>query len=98
MIENEDYELIPAMGVDDNDQAWDVRILTGEFNEAIIRFGNVQIDGKNDQLKFNFKVILAPSDYITEDNVDLQETAGKILESIIVRGFEDDAVIIDERK
>ena len=98
MTENEDYELIPAMGVDDNEQAWDIRILTGEFIETVIRFGNVQIDGKNDQLRFNFSVILAPSDYITVDNTDLQEVAGKILESVILRGFEDDAVIIDERK
>lgn len=98
MTENEDFELIPAKDVPDNEQAWDVRILTGEFNETIIRYGNVQLDGKNDELKFNFMVVLAPSDYITEDNVELQETVGRILESILLRAFEDGSAIIDERK
>jgi hypothetical protein len=98
MKENEDYVLIPAKGVDDNDQAWDVRILTGEFNETVIRFGNVQIDGKNDQLRFNFMVILAPSDYITEDNEELQGTAASILEDLLVRSIEGGTAIIDERK
>ncbi len=98
MKENEDYVLIPAKGVDDNDQAWDVRILTGEFNETVIRFGNVQIDGKNDQLRFNFMVVLAPSDYITEDNEELQGTAASILEDLLVRSIEDGTAIIDERK
>ncbi len=98
MKENENYVLIPAKGVDDNDQAWDVRILTGEFNETVIRFGNVQIDGKNDQLRFNFMVVLAPSDYITEDNEELQGTAASILEDLLVRSIEDGTAIIDERK
>ena len=98
MLENRDYQFIPARDAPDNDQAWDIRILTGEFNETVIRFGNVQLDGKNDELHFNFAVILAPSDYITLDNADLQETAGLILESIILQGFEDGSAIIDERK
>jgi len=98
MKENEDYVLIPAKGIADNDQAWDIRILTGEFNETVIRFGNVQLDGINDRLKFNFIVVLAPSDYINEKNEGLQAVAGSILEDLLVRAVEDGTAIIDEKK
>ena len=95
MKENIDYELIP---VDvDNEQAWDIRILTGEFNETVIRFGNIAVDGTKDTLTYNFFVVQAPSEYIVESNEDLQSTAGEILIDIIERGIEHDSVILDER-
>ena len=44
--EGVDYSLIP---VEDspNDQAWDVRILRGDFTETVIRYGNVALDRKS---------------------------------------------------
>jgi hypothetical protein len=93
--ENVDYELIPADV--DNEQAWDIRILTGEFNETVIRFGNIAVDGTKDALTYNFFVVQAPSEYIVESNEDLQSTAGEILIDIIERGIEDGSVVLDER-
>ena len=45
-----DYKLVP---VEDspNDQAWDVRILRGEFVETVIRYGNVAFDGSRIALR-----------------------------------------------
>lgn len=95
MKENKDYELIPA-DMPENDQAWDIRILTGEFNETIIRFGNVSADGKNGNIRFNFFVIYAPSEYINEDNKELQIVAGEILTDVIEHAIATDSLIMDE--
>ena len=37
--EEETYEFIPAD--DENEQAWNVRILEGMFNETVLQFGEV---------------------------------------------------------
>lgn len=97
MKENTDYELIPAEGVEDNEQAWDVRILTGEFNETVIRYGNVAIDGQKDALTYNFFVVTAPSEYIVESDAGLQAVVAEILVDLIERSIQDGSAIIDER-
>ncbi len=92
--ENIDYELIP---VDDNNMGWDIRILIGEFTETIIRYGNLAANEKEDHLSFNFKVIESPDQDLDETNPDLQEEAGRILNSIIARGLQDGSVVTTER-
>ena len=77
-----DYDLIP---VEDspNDQAWDFRILRGDFVETVIRYGNVAFDGKRDCLTFNFVIVYTPDPDVTTEDTDLQEHAADILEDIL---------------
>ena len=42
-IENKDYELISDENIN---EVWNVRILEGEFNEVVIRYGSIRVDGK----------------------------------------------------
>ena len=93
--ENVDYELTPA---EENEYGWNVRILLGEFPETVIRFGNIAANEKEDHLSFNFKVISSPDEDLNETNLNLQEEAGNILNSIIARGLEDGSVTTTERK
>jgi len=79
MEENVDYELVTRS--DENDH-WDIRILTGEFIETIINFGTIKVSEDGEHLNFDFSVKYSPVDD-SANNVDLQSTAGAILLSII---------------
>ena len=78
MIEGTDYELVI---VDDDDNAWACRILTGHFNETVIKFGAIAIN-EDDNLNFNFYIVETPDEYLTVDNEKLQETAAELLIAI----------------
>jgi hypothetical protein len=96
LVENVHYKLIPASDV--NDQSWDVEIISGDFVETTIRFGNVAVNEVKDNMTFNFVVINTEEpEYINPENEDLQEYAGRILTSIIERSFDDDTIIMKER-
>ena len=82
MIEGQDYALVPASAVE-NDQAWDVRILEGDFAETVIRFGNIAFDGENDCLTFNFVIVSTPDGELTTESVELQNRAADILASVL---------------
>ena len=86
VTESKDYELIP---LEDDTESWGVRILTGEFSETIIKYGNVGFEGEGDDMmmKFNFDIISTPDeDLEVETNIELQELARDILFTI----FEED--------
>lgn len=85
MSEGIDYELVPANA--DNEQAWDIRILTGDFVETVIRYGNVSFDGAEKCLKFNFKIISSPDPDLSTKDVPLQEHAADILEDVLERSY-----------
>tara|TARA_B100000085_G_C18522265_1_gene504175 strand:- start:673 stop:1002 length:330 start_codon:yes stop_codon:yes gene_type:complete len=92
-----DYKLVP---VEDspNDQAWDVRILRGEFVETVIRYGNVAFDGSRDCLTFNFMVIYTPDPDVTTETVALQEHCADILEDILATANAEGWLVAQERK
>ena len=82
VTESKDYELIP---LEDDTDAWGVRILTGEFLETVIKYGNVGFEGTGDDMvmKFNFDIISTPDeDLEVETNTELQELARDILFTI----------------
>ena len=54
MSEGIDYEMVPSPV--DNEQAWSIRFLTGPFVETVISFGNLQVNGKEEAINFNFSV------------------------------------------
>lgn len=77
--QNEDYELIPGDG-----ENWDVRILTGEYTETVLNFSKLQVSEDGEHLKFNFDIVSTPDESLdAETNIDLQNTAGMILSSIL---------------
>jgi hypothetical protein len=93
-LENTDYSLVP---VDHgNEQAWNVRIMTGEFSETIITFGNVSIDGEAEKLNFNFQVQSSPISDLDADNVDLQLECGDILSSILEDAINDKVAVMTD--
>lgn len=92
MKENKDYELIPS----DTDEAWHVRILTGDYVETVVKFGSISFNEVADHLSFNFTIVSSP-DIITEDDKKLQEYCGRILEDIIEKGIEDGSVGMKDR-
>ena len=82
VTESKDYELIP---LEDDADTWGVRILTGEFSETVIKYGNVGFEGegKDMVMKFNFDIISTPDeDLDVETNTELQELARDILFTI----------------
>ena len=78
MKENVDYELIP-----NDNESWDVRILTGDFIETLITFDVVALDEEAEQMKFDFSVKYTPTDDVTSENYELQLVAADILFDVL---------------
>jgi hypothetical protein len=91
--ENEDYELIP---IEDNPDAWGVRIKTGLFTETVVVFGAIGFNKVKDNLTFNFDVYSSPDSELTPEDTKLQKHCTKLLESIIISGIEDGTVDLVE--
>lgn len=92
------YELIP---LEDDVDAWGVRILEGPYSETVIKYGKVEFDGrgKDTYMKFNFDIIKTPDEQlVAEEDVGLQEYAGDILQDITAKGFETGATIFREKE
>jgi hypothetical protein len=93
MKENDDYELIP---LEENPDAWGVRIKSGDFVETVVCFGAIGFNKVKDNLTFSFEVVSSPDSELTPENVQLQEHCTKILEAIIVSGIEDGSVQLED--
>lgn len=96
LSEHVDYELTPSEGVE-NDQAWDVRILRGDFAETVVRFGNIKFNDDDDCLNFNYVVQYTPDETLTEEREDLIEYVGQILESVLENAITDGTLQANER-
>lgn len=96
VCEHIDYQMIPV-DESNNEQAWQIRILRGQFTESIIRYGNVSFDGTRDCLTFNFTVIYSPDEELTSENVELQEFAADILEDILETAHAEGWLITEDR-
>lgn len=95
--ENETYELVPSP---EDEQAWNVRILDGMYNETVVKYGSISFnehDGEEETLSFNFKIVESPDGDLDESDEDLQEFAGKLLEHIIVQAIEAQEIEMKER-
>lgn len=92
------YELIP---LEEDVDAWAVRILEGPYSETVIKFGKVEFDGRESEtfMKFNFDIIKSPDEELVADqDVGLQEFAGDILQDITLKGLESGATIFREKE
>lgn len=95
MQENVDYEIIPDKG---DDQAWNVRILRGQYTETVLKYGVIKFNEIPKNMTFNFDIIYSPDTELTVSNIDLQEFAGEILEKIMEQGIKDNEVVTREIK
>jgi len=96
--ENVTYELVPSP---EDEQAWNVRILDGLYNETVVKYGAISFnehDGTDEQLSFNFTVVESPDNDLSESDEDLQEFAGRLLEHIIVKAIEAGEIEMQERE
>ena len=97
LIEDKHYQIIPDKG---DDQAWNVRIMTGPYTETVLKYGVVKFNGKGKDkyMSFNFDIIYTPDTELKKENVELQEFAGNVLEQVMARGIEEGNVITREVK
>ena len=93
--ENKHYEIIPDKT---DDQAWNVRILSGMFTETVLKYGVVKFNGKKKDMTFNFDIVYSPDTELTVNNLELQDFAGIMLENIIEQGIKDGQVVTREIK
>lgn len=77
MIENQDYELIP-----NEEDSWNIRIITGEYIETVFSFQTLKFDSKKEELTFSVEIVYTPDPDLTTDDVEFQRCAGDILYSI----------------
>jgi len=94
VCEGIDYELTPSD--EDNQMAWNVRILKGEFPETVIRFGKLRFE--EEYLHFDFIVVSSPDSTADEDNIELQDYAAEILEDILINAEANGSLIKSESK
>ena len=96
MIELKDYELIPDPS---DEQAWNVRILTGPYVETVIKFGAIAFNELEEgTISFNFHIVYSPDFDLTTDDVPFQEYAADVLQAIIRDGIESGSVITKEKE
>ena len=94
MSEGIDYELIPSSV--QNEQVWWIRILRGPFVETVVQFGNVRVNGKQEQIHFNFSIIESPIDNINSDDPELQNWCGSVLHDVLDKHIANNAVEMKE--
>ena len=97
LIEDKHYQIIPDKS---DDQAWNVRILSGTFTETVLKYGVVKFNGKEKDkyMSFNFEIVYTPDTELTRENKKLQEFAGEMCIRDRARGIEDKHVITREVK
>jgi len=88
LVELKDYELVPAP---EDEQAWAVRVLSGDYVETVLRFGTIKAN--KGVLNFDFAVISSPDPDLTTEDISLQEYAGDLLQAIIRDGIESGSII-----
>jgi hypothetical protein len=93
--ENVDYELIPVDGP--NDQAWEVRILTGDYVETVIRFGSIRFDEVDEHIHFDFFVSYSPDSSLNEGDEGLQQQAAAILSDVLETAVEEKTLLTEPR-
>lgn len=90
------YELVPS---DEHEQAWNIRILEGNFVETVLQFGAISFnDVGNGVMNFNFIIVSSPDPDLTTQNIELQEEAGDILQSVIAQAITDGSLITKEKE
>ena len=77
-----DYELISAYDTQGN-EFWNVSFLRSPYEDVTIRYNNVQVDGKEGVLRFNFDIIESENPENTLENLEMQKFAADVLQDIL---------------
>ena len=94
LSEGVDYKLIPAP---DNEQAWNIRVLTGPYVETVVQFGAISINGPEEAINFNFTIIESPNDSLTVEDKQFQEFCGSVLHDVIEMAISKDELIMKDK-
>ena len=89
-----DYRIIPFDKID-NDQAWQVLILRGQYVEHNFVFTGIEYNGNRQQLKFRLNVVL--NDELISPDQDMQNYAFDVLTDVILNGIADGTLLIDDK-
>jgi hypothetical protein len=90
------YELVPS---DEHEQAWNVRILEGDFVETVLQYGAISFNKvREGEMNFNFSIVSTPDQDLEVSNLDLQEEAGDILQSVIAQAISDGSLMTKEEE
>ena len=88
--ENVTYQLVPG---NEGDQHWLVRFMEGPYTETVIQYGAISINEVGaGVMNFNFFVESSPDPDLNEENLELQEWCGDVLEAIIKNGIQDGSI------
>ena len=60
-------------------------------------FGNLAVDEEKGCLNFNFMLISTPDNTLTEENEDLQDFVGGVLESVLENAIVEGSLLENER-
>lgn len=80
--EHLDYELISAYD-STGKEFWNVSFLRSPYEDVTIRYNNVQVDGKEGMLRFNFEIIESENPENTLENLEMQKFAADVLQDIL---------------
>lgn len=92
VIENVDYVFIPS-DEKENPRGWDIRVLTGDYVETVIRYGKISWDGTKAQLSYNYNIVSSPIDDLKTDDYNfLESTVTPILSHILEHANENGTI------
>ena len=77
-VENKDYELVPSNG-----ENWDIRILTGDYTETVLKYGELKVSEDEEYMSFSFDVVSSPDAGLTDEDEGIQRHASRLLGSIL---------------
>lgn len=90
-----DYKIVPLTIVE-NEHAWQVQVLTGEYKDINLVFTHIEINGKQGNLKFSLDAVDNENQWV-EVTPDLQDFAFDILQDIVKKGLLDGSVVIYDK-
>lgn len=94
--ENVDFKIIPVTGVM-NDQAWELEILKGEYQNVVVRFGEMKFGGE--YIDFKYLVVSSPDGLkFDQDSEDFQSLMGEFMIEIIENAIEHDELMAIDRE
>ena len=93
----------------DLDISWRVRICTlaatqalkleGDFVETVLQYGAISFNKvREGEMNFNFSIVSTPDQDLEVSNLDLQEEAGDILQSVIAQAISDGSLMTKEEE
>ena len=82
-VENVNYELIPSA----ND-GWDIRVLTGDLVETVLRINFVKFQEEDFTVKIDYEVVFTPDASLRPDDEAVRNTVHGVFHSMMVNMVE----------